>query len=362
MRNHPIIQRSIPSNQSSAAFDSKLARLVGFLLLPLAFFLSVTATMPAQTYPTFGTCQQLPNIMTEKYGPSLTTFNGLVYMAYVGPNTGNIYVASSSDGLHFSGAVNTGINPGSFISPSITVWRSQLYLAYNSGGQVYVITSTNGSLWTGPQAVNFGGYPVAPPIDADWQPQGSPAIFGESNGYIILGYAVQTYDPSQGTSPTNILVGYSTDGVNYFGITSAAGNLENYIAVSDPTITLFNNQLSITWLTGPGTANTVRYPTVVLFNTPENGFYQTSLVKATSGQFSHNPAAVAINGGLFIYGQSYYTSEDNLWAIGTVDGTTFNSAHEYGQTLSGSPGITAFGGGLVEVGRSKYNSNMWACH
>lgn len=127
-----------------------------------------------------------------------------------------------------------------------------------------------------------------------------------------------------------------------------------YLATSNPAITTFGTGYALVWLTGTG------YPVVAILPVSDPTS-PTSVTETTGIEIGGDPSPAAYNGGLFIFGRSYY-SADNLWAIGTIDGINFEPQYEYGQTLTNSASVFAWDGGayLTQAGRSNYGSNVWA--
>jgi|GEM_PF-5570232 len=318
----------------------------GLLVLLMLF----SCGLYAQTYPTFAAGGQLSNTIAEGYAPSLAVFSNLLFMAYADVNTGNLDIAYSNDnGATFTSPTNTGISIGSTSSPSMTVWNNKLYVAYtnHSTGQVYITYSSNGSNWSSPQPVTFlnGSFTVSTTSTVGTLRR-APAIYGIGS-YLYLSFVTNV----SGTN--SAIIGYTENGVNFGTMLS----LSSFVPVSDPTMTDYNGELAIVF--GAGSHNV---PIVSLARTADSqyGFAILSSTNSKAVELANDAGAVEFNGALYIFGQSYFTSDDNLWATATYNGINFETEHKYGQVVSGGPGVAVINGTLVEVARSKYNNNMWS--
>lgn len=329
-------------------YISKLNRVFALAVLSAIFLCCGTAW--AQTYPTFTADSGISGTaITEGYAPTMAVLpsNNTLYLAYANKSNGYLTIVTSTNGTSYSTPYSTGIYIGTATSPSLTIFNNELFLAYSSGSQAYITSSPDGVTWTTPTAVSLCDTPIAS------IGRMKPAIYGH-DGYLYLAYDVSYYGAYQ------VEISYSQDGVDFQGnpcILSATS--QSYPATSDPSITSFTNQysqdvLALAWTTtGSQVTVATDYPV-----TSANGF--TTATSATAPMSAANDVAITqLNGALFVFGQSYYTSEDNLWAVASSDGISFEAEHEYGQTLSGGPALAVINNVICQTGRSKYNDQIW---
>lgn len=294
-------------------------------------------------YPTFTTQQQssinLSNgaLSSENYNPATVVWNSALYLGYADPNTGYVALATSTDGVNFSTPVQTTLFVGGGNTPALAVLNGALFAVYSAQGNLQVSSTTDG--------VNFTA-PLAIPI--------SSTVIGLPAATVLIGTLYVAYNASGyngisgGYAPEISLVASSSGSAWSIGGTVAQG--VDYQAASSPSVTVFGGQLAVVWLT-----QTNHYPVVALVS---SGLTTTFVHMTTGIMIGGNPTAIAYNNGLFVMGRSYY-SADNLWAIGTFDGATFEPQHMYGQTLRGNTALTVFNGALIQTERSNYSGNLW---
>lgn len=125
--------------------------------------------------------------------PTLTVFNGKMYMTYRGKSSQFIYVQSTSDGIAWSSAVK--ILQKTSEAPSIAVHNGQLFIAFKGGTteHIYLMRSSNGVSWTGAWRPN-----------STWQTDKAPAIESYNN---------QLYLAFKGTDSDKVYYSSSADGI-----------------------------------------------------------------------------------------------------------------------------------------------------
>lgn len=130
-------------------------------------------------------------------------------------------------------------------------------------------------------------------------------------------------------------------------------DLTDYQAVSDPAMTTFGGNLVITWCTSSSGADD--QPVVATINSL--GGYSVSLA---STRFSNAPGIVSFNGDLFVFGESYFGDDGNMWGVASTNGSTWETEKEFSFDLGGGPGLAVLRSDLIEVGRAKSNDYLWA--
>lgn len=136
------------------------------LAILVSFSTSLVAQAPAWSQPV-----RYPYAMggdSGLEGPSATVFNGVVYMVFTSRTpspSGDYYMykATSSDGINYSSP--TQINTQSGIAhassnPSLAVYNSHLYLAYNNSVGTNLVSSPDGVNWGTVQQI-----PTGPPVN-----------------------------------------------------------------------------------------------------------------------------------------------------------------------------------------------------
>jgi hypothetical protein len=111
--------------------------------------LCVVTSENGVTWPLPPTGQAIAGIRTGA-APALTAFNGKLYIAYQGNDSGHaFYVTSSTDGLAWlPRPYIPGIQLGS--APAIAAFKGKLYVAFqanDSGHELCVVSSEDGVTW-----------------------------------------------------------------------------------------------------------------------------------------------------------------------------------------------------------------------
>ncbi len=332
------MQRFIPSFHT--------ARILKHLATVSILSISVAAT--AQTYPTFTEGAKNPQTLASgSASPTLFSNGATLQMAYVDSSSGCIEIAYTNNGYQFTQTNGTPICPGANTTVAAT---------YTSNGVLVVAYVLNGTLYT---ALSNDGGATFGPVNAAWEltvaPTGRPSMVPYGGPSVLMAYASGSgiYYTIYNTAPVTINDTFSPS------VQIGSG----YPATSNPSVTPFGTGgvEALVWLTGTG------FPVVAILPPPDPSLPlneptpPTSVTETTGIEIGGDPSPVAWNGGLFIFGRSYY-SADNLWAIGTKDGIFFEPQQEYGQTLTNSPSVFVWGSGsqLTEAARSNYGSNIWA--
>jgi len=134
-------------------------------------------------------------------GPSATVFNGKIYFAFIANDSSDtLWITTSTDGSTFTypGANYLGIVMQAHTAPSITTWNNELWIAYTgTSGQIYLISSPDGTTFTSPTAVL---YETGSPFIANSQP--TIAVFNGSLWItaVVNGSGTTTYLESVNTS------------------------------------------------------------------------------------------------------------------------------------------------------------------
>lgn len=148
-------------------------------------------------------------------GPAITQFNGKLYCAWKGATNNNIFIASSSDGLHWSNLV--GINDYTYTSPTLTGFN----------GLHVTFAGTNNTLYTGV----FVGTPnlqnhTSIPQSSQWEP--GTANFG---GKLWLAWAdANDFEYADYAS--------ASDGFHFGSVASCPDALAYHSAVSNAGVAL----------------------------------------------------------------------------------------------------------------------------
>lgn len=165
-----------------------------FMLSTLCISLFATVSFvheaKAQYYPTFTDNIRIGNIVLPggPYlgSPAITTFNNLMFVAYVDASNGNtLTVASAVDGVKYT------THPLSISTDSdsaLTVYNGLLYMAYTKSGAVHVLNSRDGYNFTDVGVVYYSGvasYGMRPAIAA-------------LNDVLYLAWSGTAYDTSNG--------------------------------------------------------------------------------------------------------------------------------------------------------------------
>lgn len=321
---------SLPTTASatSPSLSSSFSRLiVGLTVLFFAASLSAQSTPPAPTFSAGGEISQVTS-----YEPAMVQFGSTLYLIYPSHAHSNALYASpnTSGGLSFANPGNLITSTGVTSGPAAAVYNNQLYVAWNSGGSIYITSSSDGATWTAPTVISINPNPGVSP---SYKP--GLASFG---GALWVSFV--------DSAGTEVTVASSTDGVNFTNTNELAFN---YPPTSAAALAVYNNELWAVYTTS-------QYHTPVIAQS-STGTGWVGIVD-TAFEIGDNPIAVSYNSALYFGGNSNYT-EHNLWLAGTYDGNTFSAATKYGQTLSHSPALTTFNGALYECARSNYGSNIW---
>jgi hypothetical protein len=126
--------------------------------------------------------------------PTLTVFNGKLYMTYRGKSSQYLYVQSTSDGAAWSSAVK--IRQKTSEAPSIAAHNGQLFIAFKGGTteHIYLVKSSNGVNWSGSWIPN-----------QYWETDKGPAIESFNN---------QLYLAFKGSNSDKIYYSSSANGIN----------------------------------------------------------------------------------------------------------------------------------------------------
>jgi len=92
---------------------------------------------------------------------ALATLNDVLYLAYKGKDTEDIYVIASSNGVSWGGAKRVS-GAMSSVGPSLTSFDGKLYLAHKGGGTdstIYLLSSLDGANWIGEPTIPGGTSP-----------------------------------------------------------------------------------------------------------------------------------------------------------------------------------------------------------
>jgi hypothetical protein len=124
----------------------------------MALLLICTLGAKAQLDPLYYLAQPGTLYMSQEFGtsPSMTVFNGEIYIAYqANDGSHNTMITTSSDGVNFSTPVRyTNILTNSATGPVIIAWNGQLWLSYTGeNGYVYLMSSPDGLNFSAPTPV-----------------------------------------------------------------------------------------------------------------------------------------------------------------------------------------------------------------
>jgi len=92
---------------------------------------------------------------------ALATINNVLFLAYKGKNTEDIYVIASSDGVSWGAAIRVS-DAMSSVGPSLTTFDGNLYLAHKGRGTdsgIYLHSSSDGANWIWEPTVPGGTSP-----------------------------------------------------------------------------------------------------------------------------------------------------------------------------------------------------------
>ncbi len=265
--------------------------------------------------------EQPNDIMKTK--PAFASFNGSLYLAFMGFNVNNdLYVASSSSGTNFPTATQyTNIQSSS--APSMAAFGNRLYLAFrglNVDNDFYITSSSTGS-----------GFPTATRY-TNIQMGGAPAL-AEFNYQLCASF--QANDGGH-----SLHVTCSSDGTTW----PTAWDVPNVKIGSDPAMTVFNGKLYVAFR-----ANDPSNDVWIASSSDGHTFTSQKLTGQTMGGNSA-PALVASNGVLYyIYGAN--DSDNEMLVSSSTDGSTWQGPKAYLDVKMGvaGPGAAAFGNG-VSVG------------
>lgn len=311
----------------SHALNHVISLLGAAMLMCPANLSFAQSTPPAPSFTGGGEISQVTS-----YEPAMVQFGSALYLIYPSSAHGNALYASpnTAGGLGFSNPGNLITSTSVTTGPAAAVYNNQLYVAWNSGGTIYITSSSNGSTWSSPTAITISPNPG---ISASYKP--GLAAFGGSLWVAFVDSA-----------GTEIAVASSTNGVNFSNTNEL---VFNYPPTSAPALAVYNNILWAVYTTSS-------YHTPVISQSSTGSGWVGIIDDAF--EIGDNPIAVNYNSALYFGGNANYT-ERNLWLAGTYDGNTFSAATKYGQTLSHSPALATFNGALYECARSNYGSNIW---
>lgn len=332
----------------------KLHRSFRFLALSaLGICLSVLAGSSLQAqivYPTFTTGTKVTSFQiyynsadtNETYSPAFASdATGTLWAAYSdNSNSGYLSVASSTDGVNFT------VHQTDIPMDSATSWGSfqgNLYLAFSAGSpniDIYKLDISTGSL-TLQQEFSTGAIGVharRPALaEFDNSTTGTDCFYLAWNGTV--------YDPGTGSNDGNWaqVATSCTSSVSF--TTPAYNNPPVSTAYPDGTgiaLTVYNDQLYLTY----SDAST-DYPQMFgVTSAPSTTFTDLTGPNGGNGVYGGDPATVSFAGNLYAMYRSAY-ADDELWAIGTDNGSTFAPSHEYGQTMKYSPSLTVTPSGVL---------------
>ena len=153
-------------------------------------------------------------------GPSLAVFDNKLWVAFIANNSGNnVLVSSSPDGKSWDGK-NTDIGQASNgSSPSLAQFYGQLWVAFianNSGNNVLVCSSPDGKNWSNNTDIHQASNGSAPSL----APQGLYDGQSGSGGYLFVAFIANNsgnnillcHNDGPGTtwSPTNVDIGQAS--------------------------------------------------------------------------------------------------------------------------------------------------------
>ena len=253
--------------------------------------------------------------------PALASFDGDLYLAFMGYNAGNnLFVAASSGGVNFPVAtMQPNIQLGS--APTLASFNGSLYLAflgYNAGNNLFVTSSSDGVNW-----------PTAT-MQANIQMAGAPAL-AVFNNQLCLSFRGYNVD-------NTLFVTCSPDGVNW----PTAVEVPNVQMGSDPTMAVFNGRLYIGFKSNDANNG------VWIASSSDAIHFTSQVLPNISMGWESTPALVASNGVLYyIYGANDYANEMMVMASG--DGSTWQGPAAYGDVQMGVAGLAAaaFGNGVA---------------
>ena len=155
----------------------------------------------------------------SKASPSLASFNGKLWVAFIASNGGNnILICNSSDGVVWSDDLD--IHQASNGSgPSLAVFDNKLWVAFianNSGNNVLVCSSPDGKNWSNNTDIHQASNGSAPSL----APQGLYDGQSGSGGYLFVAFIANNsgnnillcHNDGPGTtwSPTNVDIGQAS--------------------------------------------------------------------------------------------------------------------------------------------------------
>ena len=304
------------------------------VLLLFSFTLASIQLAWGQAPPTFTQGGQQPHDLDGS--PAEAVFNGLLYIVYIDHYTHHYSLASSSDGWNFGSGIDSGY--GGTSSPTMTAFNGKLYIAFNTGGVIYMMT-WNGTSFSAPTPVSWTT-PILPPNPG--AAYLTPAIVSW-NGEIFIAYSA---------SDGYVWSGESTDGIHYF----APVQLPSYQATSSPAAAVFDDGSGITEVAIVYTTNAVGNHNPVTYLTGGGG--GISVINSTF-EIGGDPTAVSFNGALYVFGRSNY-SPNSLWVAGSYNGSGYVPAYQYGMSLHNSPTAAVYNGLLCVGFHSNFSSNhLW---
>lgn len=275
----------------------------------------------------------------ETFSPAIASdTTGTLWMAYF--NTNHLLtVASSTDGTHFTVYPVSGDYYLVNSAPTWVLINGTLYvtfitdspnfnLEFESLDTATGVLTPQGSLNTG----STGAYAHRPAVAYD------PA-----SGYIYAAWMAKMWDPGSSSQTGHwIDAAVAQQGLGNLTINAVtpisyllAPISTSYSAGSAPALTLYGGTMYLTYLDA-ATGNPQMFG---VSSFPSTSFSDLTGPGGGNGHFAGDPATVAAGGTLFAMFRSAYTP-DNLWAIGTTNGSAFGPQYMYGQTLQYSPSLT----------------------
>jgi glycerophosphoryl diester phosphodiesterase len=253
--------------------------------------------------------------------PALASYNGSLYLAFMGLNVGNkLFVASSSSGSSFPTATMfPNIQLGS--APALASFNGSLYLAflgYNAGNNLFVTSSSSGSNF--PTATMYSNIKMA----------GAPAM-AVFNNQLCLSFRGYNVD-------NTLFVTCSSDGVNW----PTAVEVPNVQMGSDPAMAVLNGKLYVAFKGNDANNG------VWIASSSDAIHFSSQVLPNLSMGWNSTPALVASNGALYyIYGAN--DSDNEMMVMASGDGSTWQGPKAYTGIQMGVAGLAAaaFGNGVT---------------